>query len=131
MKNSVVFQDTDKNLAAMRELREGDTLYTAGYEYTPTEGGSVVVDEFKFRRYEETKRNHTDVKLNEEESVIPAILYKEKTPSVEIPQDISMSFYLTEVDAVQSFRDGMRQVLHDCDQWLAKWNLSATRKEQG
>jgi len=117
MKNSMVLQDTDENIEKMKSLKEGDSIYTAGYEYDPQEGGKILVEEFKFRRYGEVVKNHTEVDLKDDK-VIPAVLYVEKSPKVEIPMDISMSFYLRPRDAVQSFRDGIYQVLEDCDAWL-------------
>jgi hypothetical protein len=115
--NSISLQDTDENIEALRHLKEGDSIYTCEYEYTPEKGGSVHVEEFKFRRYVEPKKNQTDVKVVEED-VIPAMLYLPNAPSIDVPQDISTSFYMTPRAAVQSFRDGVAQVVSDCDAWL-------------
>jgi hypothetical protein len=117
MRNSVTFQDEAIEIEKLSRLEEGDKVYTCEYEYDPERGGRVEALEFIFKRYEDPQINHTDVKTKDER-VIPAILYKESAPSIEIPQDISVSFYTTPRGAVQSFRDGIAQVVSDCDQWL-------------
>ena len=98
----------------LRDLQEDTPLYTCEYEFKDGEG-KVDVKKFMFKRYEKELK-HIDVE--KDVGVIPAILYIEGAPSVEIKQDIGTCFYKTGYEAVKSFRDSIELILSDCDKWL-------------
>ena len=122
-KNNLIL--ASENPDVMKSLTEGTKLYSASYEWNAEKNESIFkVDEFIFRKYEENKttnKNHTDVQL-QTENEINAILYLESSPSVDIHQDISTSFYLTPNEAALSFRDGIAEVLRACNEWIESPN---------
>jgi hypothetical protein len=115
-RNSIVQGPSDEEFTALKNLKAGDKVYTGEYAWdAATESGGIKVHEFLFRKYVD-KKNHTEIPF--EEGVIPAILYTEKSPSVDVPQDLSTSFYLTPRSAVESFRGAITEILEACDEWL-------------
>jgi hypothetical protein len=117
MANNIIQGEDEAGLEALKNLKEGDKVYTGSYDYDALTGkGEIKVQTFCFRKYVDSK-NHTDIQLSESAG-IPAILYDEKYPKVDIPQDLSTSFYMSPTSAVLSFRNAMEEILMACDEFL-------------
>lgn len=115
--NNMGLSPDDEDKKALKNLKEGDKIYTASFQWNADEHkGEIDVEEFLFRKYVEPETNHTEVKLND--AITPAILYLEKSPKVDIPQDIGAGFYTTPRKAVESFKEGIDEIVVALEDWL-------------
>jgi hypothetical protein len=104
---------TEQDDTGLRNLKEGDSLYTCEYVVTPELGGVVKIRNYIFKAYGHTK-NHTDVEINEDDDAIYATIFDTEFPSVDIPnQDLSVGYYYTPLNAVQSMHDELEKVVAD------------------